>query len=484
MSISWIIWTTIFVIGFAVALYFAIEGEGDDIFAIVMSVITGLILIILLLNKKVIVLGLAIGFIIGLIVMKILNRISRKRMRDDDLKSEALNVIVKNDNVSNLPKQLTSSESKEIKDALQDIKEMQEFITSNLKELEEKIDNSYGEIARTISNMGDLVVNIAGKSMSEDTKCGISVGATLVSGAVNLYGKYKAEKEKRELERKLLIKKQELAKVRVPILDKYMPQMFEKLTKQIQILKKYTNVSYNISDFNDGKIELGLLCGNMDKILAICRVMSYYCITANSLHKMYKEWLYGDDKADVYNPSMYAVNKYLIDMIFKSKDVKVDFKNCLNMPASKNDIEGTSLLMLNDCQLLAIAILDSGGQEFKKEFVASNDVVNKLLSSNETYVGYKKRYDNYYYRLNKGVVKIPKIIYWCLPIVAAYSYAYFNFLMDIMEVWAFVYILLCIIIGFVAAWLINRGNRKEWFYSAIEKIEKNNSMVLYKMAGR
>ena len=149
------------------------------------------------------------------IINKILNKISEKDKYDwSFLKSELDKKpnnsdfkVTTDPNMQN--KDVAAAEDDAYIEMLQYIKNVQDVIVPQLKDLGDKIDSSYNAIAQTVSDFGNLLINYSGNSISDRAKYNVAIGTAVISGLIDMWGKYKARKEMENQARKLLVQKKE-----------------------------------------------------------------------------------------------------------------------------------------------------------------------------------------------------------------------------------------------------------------------------------
>lgn len=479
-------WTIIILI--LVCLYILYKAFIDQsIWAIGLTVIAIIALIIIFWDSILtILLGIVIMIMGASIINKILNKISEKDKYDwSFLKSELDKKpnnsdfkVTTDPNMQN--KDVAAAEDDAYIEMLQYIKNVQDVIVPQLKDLGDKIDSSYNAIAQTVSDFGNLLINYSGNSISDRAKYNVAIGTAVISGLIDMWGKYKARKEMENQARKLLVQKKEIAITHMPKLKQLLPGMEDNLSKCKKLVIKHTHLLYDISTLNDDKKLLELLRNNMDKSLNIYRTFLYYDMISKYLYTEYDAWLSDYDQSSLLRPSMYDVNSYIASNILLSKDnLKTELNDCLEMGPTAKTIEGSKLMMINDPQLLAFAMLNNKGRHFGNEFISCNDTINKLLKSNSSYKEYSERYKMYQSRVETGRVKIPNIIYWCIPVLIIFA----RLFVDRLEGWVFVYLLSCIALAFALGYLANRTNRDKWLEEDIKILENHNSTILERTTG-
>jgi len=388
--------------------------------------------------------------------------------------SSSVSGMMKNNNV-------LAMEDPVFAECLSEMKKIEEELLPMINEMAKKIDASYSSVAKTVSDIADIVVDYSDGILSEKGRRNAMVIGFLASAVIEGIGKWKAEQKKKEELNRLLVKKKDFANAHLSQVEQIIPkleknrELMRKLVEKVIVKPKYDFNTLMNHDFVDNVKD------NACKTLALYRQALYYDKLVFYLQDEYYAWLSGQQKSSTPPVTLYDVNQLIAKDVFGSDDdLKSELMLCLERTDTANRIPCSDIVIMGDLNLCAFAMVSNGGTYFKDEMVAKGSVARHLLENNSVYANYRERYEVYQdYVINEPSGR------WgyaglLLPAFAV-LYSLFGNMLD--ETWQLVAGVVIVVVFFLLSVWQDCARRKEEYKKAVAELKRCNQKIFNKIVG-
>lgn len=242
---------------------------------------------------------------------------------------------------------------------LEELKNIEAVITSQLNELGEKIDKSFANAAQFVSTLTDFAMSFSKGGKASTTRDAIQfVGATVSSTIKGVGDAYAAYKHNKALDA-LLVQKQAIAKAKMDAMLKVLPKVQHLTDKFSQLVGKYASKDYDLAKLREESFS-GPLYNNFDKSLGMFRAAAYNQAMAEYVLAEYNAWLEGSQQSKMKQPTYWDINKGILKQFGEP-----DLLELIDKYSSENaSASGNELFVLHDNQLLSMLVSENNSRLF------------------------------------------------------------------------------------------------------------------------
>jgi len=286
---------------------------------------------------------------------------------------------------------------------LQKLKEFEQELNSQLKELNDKVDTSFGQMSEMVTAITDLAVESTNGLVSNETRSQIAFAGQVLSGVVNTAGRvYQTYKHNQYLN-KLLAMKREIADAKQGTIKRILPRIEKNNESLKQLLVNAGKKKYALADLSNVDT-CNQLVDNMDKFLDLFRTSEYLRQVALYLDAEYTAWLDGDQRSDIEQPDYFDANRAIVKLLEDASKEKANEVMTATLDAPAGTISGSTIYYLMDSQLSAYVLKTV--YPIRQLSLPDNAGIRSLISGNAGIEHYKATTDRLAALMEKGCSKV------------------------------------------------------------------------------